>query len=562
MAFLLARLRAAIERALRGAAQAAGEELGLAAGFTLPDFTVETPREKEHGDFATNLALLLTKPARRSPRQIAEAIIRHLSLEETKVAEVTIAGPGFINFRLDPSWVQGVLPEIDEAGTDYGRSRVGGGRRVQVEFVSANPTGLLHMGNARGAALGDSLASLLAFAGFDVAREYYINDAGHQVENLGLSLEARFLQALGQDALLPEGGYHGEDLKGTVERFITEYGSGLEDASPEERRARLLTYGLNEKITGIRESLAQFGVRYDVWFSEQTLHQSGAVRETIDLLQSRGHLYEKEGALWFRATAFGLEKDEVLVRANGTPTYYAADIAYHKNKFDRGFNWVINIWGADHHGHVARMKAALAALGGDPEALDIILMQLVRLYQGGEIVKMSKRTGQYVTLDELLDDVGPDAARYFFVTRSADSHLDFDMDLAKRQTNENPVFYIQYAHARIASIKRQLQSRGQTVPRAHEVDLRLLTEPEELALMRRLADFPEEVNRAALDLAPHRVAHYVHDLAGLFHGFYNAHRVLGAGHGLEEARLVLAASTQTVIRTALGLLGVTAPERM
>ncbi|MDI6710897.1 MAG: arginine--tRNA ligase [Thermoanaerobacterales bacterium] len=562
MAFLLASLRAAIERALRGAAEAAGEELGLAAGFTLPDFTVEVPREKEHGDFATNLALLLTKPARRPPRQVAEAIVRRLPLEGISVAEVSIAGPGFINFRLDPSWVYGVLPEIDEAGADYGRSSIGGGRRVQVEFVSANPTGLLHMGNARGAALGDSLASLLAFAGFDVEREYYINDAGHQVENMALSLEARFLQALGRDVPVPEDGYHGEDLKDTVRRFIEENGTGLAEAAPEERRARLLAYGLNEKITAIRESLERFGVRYDVWFSEQTLHRSGAVPETIDLLRSRGHLYEKEGALWFRAAAFGVEKDEVLVRANGVPTYYAADIAYHKNKFDRGFAWVIDIWGADHHGHVARMKAALDALGYDPEALDVILMQLVRLYQGGEIVRMSKRTGRFVTLDELLDEVGTDAARYFFVTRSADSHLDFDLDLAKRQSNENPVFYIQYAHARIASVLRRLEARGRPLPRAREVDPTLLREPEEMALLRRLADFPEEVNRAALDMAPHRVAHYVHDLAGLFHGFYNAHRILGAGPGLEEARLVLAVATKTVIKTALTLLGVSAPERM
>ncbi|MGC7878391.1 arginine--tRNA ligase, partial [Desulforudis sp. 1190] len=483
MGFLLASLRAGIERALRNAVTASGEELGLPEGFAVPAFTVEVPKDRQHGDFATNLALVLTKPARRPPRQIADTIVRHLSLAGTQVQEVSIAGPGFINFYLDPGWVLGVLGEIEAHGENYGRSKVGGGRKVQVEFVSANPTGLLHMGNARGAALGDSIASLLAFAGFNVTREFYINDAGHQIENLALSLEARYLQAFGQDVAVPEQGYHGEDLIETVRRFIALHGDRYLAAPAGERREALVRFGLDEKLAAIRETLEQFGVTYDVWFSERSLHDSGAVRETLNLLRERGHLYEHEGALWFRASAFGVEKDEVVVRNNGVPTYFAADIAYHKNKFDRGFQWVINIWGADHHGHVARMKGAMAALGYDPDALEVVIMQLVRLYRGGEIVRMSKRSGQYVTLDELLDEVGKDAARYFFVTRSADSHLDFDLDLAKAQSNENPVYYIQYAHARIASILRQLEARGKEMPRAEDVDLTLLQEDAERALL-------------------------------------------------------------------------------
>ncbi|ACA60668.1 arginine--tRNA ligase [Candidatus Desulforudis audaxviator] len=563
MSYLLAGLRAGIERALRGAVEAARPDLGLDSGTAIPPFTVEVPREKNHGDFATNLALLLTKPARRSPRQIAEILVSHLSLPELLVKEVTVAGPGFINFRLDPNWLHGVLPEIETWGEHYGRRNLGGGRKVQVEFVSANPTGLLHMGNARGAALGDSIAALLSFVGFDVTREFYVNDAGHQVENLALSMEARYFQALGRDWPVPEDGYHGEDLIDTAGRFVAEHGDRFASGDPDERRGALLRFALEEKLAAMRATLESFGVRYDVWFSEQSLYDRGVVGETLELLKKRGHLYERDGALWFKAGAFGGDKDEVLVRRNGVPTYFAADIAYHKDKYDRGFDWVINVWGADHHGHVPRMKGALAALGYDPDALDVVIMQLVRLYRGGEIVRMSKRTGRYVTLDELLEEVGRDAARYFFVTRGADSHLDFDLDLAKSRTNENPVYYIQYAHARISSIFRQLEERGRTAPGYRKIpDVTLLKEEAERALIRRLADFPDEVAQAAYDLAPHRIAHYVHDLAGLFHHFYNAHRVLGAGDGLEEARLMLVNCTRVVLRNALTLLGVSAPERM
>jgi arginyl-tRNA synthetase len=569
MNYLLAGLRADIERALRAAAEAARPELGLDSDVAIPAFTVEVPRERGHGDFATNLALLLTKPARRPPRQIADILLAHLKPQEIQVREITIlqdvtvAGPGFINFHLHPNWLHGVLPEIEAYGADYGRSNLGARRKVQVEFVSANPTGLLHMGNARGAALGDGIAALLSFIGFEVTREFYVNDVGRQVENLALSMEARYFQALGRDRPVPEDGYHGTDLVDTAARFVAVHGDRFVAATdPDEGRQVLLRFALDEKLAAMRTTLADFGVRYDIWFSEQSLHERGAVRETLELLQRRGHLYERDGALWFRAGAFGGEKDEVLVRASGVPTYFAADIAYHRDKFERGFEWVINVWGADHHGHVARMKAALAALGHDPDALDVILMQLVRLYSGGEIVRMSKRTGRYVTLDELLAEVGRDAARYFFVTRGADSHLDFDLDLAKSRTNENPVYYIQYAHARICSIFRQLAAREPERSGGGGPNVALLKEESERALIRRLADFPEEVALAAADLAPHRIAHYVHDVAGLFHSFYNAHRVLGTGEELEAARLLLVRCTRTVLRNALDLLGVSAPERM
>lgn len=535
---------------------------GMLASVEVPEFVVEVPREKEHGDFATNLAMLLARPARMAPRKIAEALVANLNLTGIPVEKLEIAGPGFINFYLSPSWVLEELPRIEAADSDYGRVDLGGGARVQVEFVSANPTGLLHMGNARGAALGDSIASLLEFAGYRVTREYYINDAGNQIKNFGRSLEARYLQLLGRPAEVPEEGYHGEDIVETVRGFVARYGEKYLIAPEEERRRVLVEYALKEKLAAIKKSLSDFGVRYDVWFSEQSLHDSGAVHEAITRLRQRGYIYEHEGALWFKAKEFGVEKDEVLVRSNGIPTYFAADIAYHMDKFRRGFDRIINIWGADHHGHVARMKGAVAALGYNPDALEIIIMQLVRLYRGGEILRMSKRSGRFVTLEELVEEVGKDAARYFFVMRSADSHLDFDLDLARAQSNDNPVYYVQYAHARICSILRQLDERGKVMPEAGRVELELLKEEVELALARKLADFPGEVAAAAQDLAPHRLARYVHEVAGLLHSFYNSYRVITEDEALSAARLVLVNATRIVLRNALGLLGLSAPERM
>ena len=537
----------------------------------LPEFVVEVPREKGHGDFAANLAMMLAKPARMAPRKVAEIFVEYLNKEITSDSQdggsvlldrVEVAGPGFINFYLKPAWVYEILRVIETEGSDYGRVMLGAGKKVQVEFVSANPTGLLHMGNARGAALGDCLANLLDFAGYQVTREFYVNDAGNQIENFGLTLEARYLQLLGQDCPVPEDGYHGQDIIDTMKGFVDKYGDKFLGAPGKVRRMVMINFALEEKLRDIRNTLFDFGVRYDVWFSEKTLHESGAVKEAVTLLKEKGFIYEKEGALWFKATDFGVEKDEVVVRSNGVPTYFAADIAYHKNKFERGFDWVINIWGADHHGHVSRVKGAVEAIGYNPEALDVILMQLVRLFRGTDIVRMSKRTGQFVTLDELMEEVGRDAARYFFVMRGADSHLDFDLELAKSQSNENPVYYIQYAHARICSIFRQLEEQGGNLPQADKADLTLLKEDIELELIRKLADFPEEIASAAESLAPHRLARYVLELAGLLHSFYNSHRVIVDDVALSEARFVLVKGVKTVIKNALSLLGIAAPEKM
>ncbi len=550
-----------IIKAIEQAAQKARDEGKL--GFdTLPAFVLEVPREKEHGDFATNIAMLLTRQARMAPRQIAETIAEGINTESARIARIEIAGPGFINFFLENTWVYDVLPQVEKEGELYGNSATGQGKKVQVEFVSANPTGLLHMGNARGAALGDTMAALMQAAGFEVSREFYINDAGNQIENFGKSLEARYLQLLDRDVPFPEDGYHGADIIDTVKGIIEKHGDRYLDMESTLRKEFFIKYALDEKIRAIKKTLSQFGVEYDVWFSEQSLHESGAIDGILDQLREKGFLYESEGALWLKTTEFGDEKDEVLVRSNGIPTYFAADIAYHKNKFDRGFEWVINIWGADHHGHVKRLKGAMQALGYNPDSLDIVLMQLVRLFKGGDIIRMSKRSGEFITLDDLMSDVGIDAARYFFVMRNADSHLDFDMDLARSQSTENPVYYIQYAHARISSILRQLEDRGEILPLAGECDFRLLQEQAELDLMRKLADFPIEISEAAVNLEPHRIARYAHELAGLFHSFYNSHRVIVEDGELQKARLVLVKSVQTVVRRALGLIGVTAPESM
>ena len=545
---------------LAEAAEAAREK-GMFDYQDLPDFTVEVPREKEHGDFAANLAMLLAKQAKKSPREIAAIILQQFEKQETWVSEISVAGPGFINFKLDEAWLYKVLPTVLEEDKSYGHTDKGQGEKVQVEFVSANPTGLLHMGNARGAALGDSIANLLSATGYDVSREFYINDAGNQITNFSKSLEARYLQQLGKDVPFPDEGYHGQDLVDTVKRFIAKEGDKYLDVSPELRQEMLVEFALEEKITVIRETLERFGVKYDVWFSERTLHESGAIENAVSELQQKGLIYKQEEALWFKSTEFGDEKDEVVVRKNGMPTYFAADIAYHKNKFERGFKWVINVWGADHHGHIARMKGAAEALGYDPDKLDVVLMQLVRLYQGGEALRMSKRTGTYITLDELIEEVGVDAARYFFVMRSTDSHLEFDLDLAKSQSSDNPVYYVQYAHARICSILEQAKEAVGTV-RASAPNFNVLKEAEELELIRRIADFPGVVSGAAEALEPHRLTTYAGQLASQFHSFYTKCRVLTDEEEIKTARLQLVDATRVTLRNLLGMLGVSAPESM
>ncbi|MEW6182447.1 MAG: arginine--tRNA ligase [Bacillota bacterium] len=560
---LKSEIRAAISSTLYEAAAASRVALGFPKNAEIPVYAVNSPREEQFGDFSTNIAMLMAKLARRPPRDVAATIRERIDLNRCSwVQKVEIAGPGFLNFFLNTGWLYEALQRVVGQGEGYGRVRIGGGRKVNVEFVSANPTGLLHMGNARGAALGDGIAALLNFCGFEVTREFYINDSGHQIERFAASLEARYLQVFGEDAPVPEDGYHGADLITTVRRFIAETADAYRKVPAPKRRDALAHFAIADKIGAIRESLGSFGVNYDVWFSEQALHREGAVEKVIRELAGRGATYENEGALWFRAKDYGADKDEVLVRSNGVATYFAADIAYHVNKLDRGFAWLINVWGADHHGHVPRVKAALKALGHDPDCLQVVIMQLVRLLSGGEVVRMSKRTGEYVSLDELLEEVGRDAARYFFVLRSSDSHLDFDLDLAKSQSMENPVYYVQYAHARISSLYRQLAVKGRELPQFSNVKLDVLSTEEEKRLIKKLADFPEEVADAALDLAPHRLTGYIYEVAGLFHAFYNVHRVIDAGAGLEEARLALVQATGIVLRQGLGLLGISAPEKM
>ena len=525
----------------------------------LPDFVIETPKDEKNGDFSTNLAMQLTRILRQNPRKIAEAIVGGIDLPGL-VERVEIAGPGFINFYLVPGWLNRVLPAIQEEDADYGKSNAGGGERVQVEFVSANPTGLLHMGNARGGALGDTLAAVLNEAGYVCDKEYYINDAGNQVENLGKSVEARYFELLGRDDYeIPEDGYHGKDIIATAQRLLDEKGESLVDLPEAERRELMKNYALKEKVAGIRGSLENFGVVFDNWFSEQSLHDAGSVHEVVDILREKGVVYEKDGAQWLRATDWGEEKDEVLVRSNGTPTYFAADIAYHRDKFERGYKRLINIWGADHHGHVARLKGAMTALGYPGDDITVILMQLVRLYRGGEIVKMSKRSGKYVTLDELIEEVGKEAARFFFIMRSPDSALDFDLDLAKAESSDNPVYYVQYAHARISSI---LSVAGGETPKAADVYLSLLTEENERVLIRKLAEWPQEVADAARELAPYHLAYYAKELANAFHSFYNSCKVLTDDAALRDARLALVDCTRITLRNVLTLLGLSAPERM
>ncbi|MGD0152788.1 MAG: arginine--tRNA ligase [Thermacetogeniaceae bacterium] len=554
---VLEKIRREIALALVEAAQGA-HRAGRLACYELPEFVVEVPHDKVHGDFASNLALLLAQAEKTAPRKVAQVLLEFFRQPDEYISRTEVAGPGFINFYLDPAWHYEVLPEVDAQGEHYGCIDLGGGESVQVEFVSANPTGLLHMGNARGAALGDTLANVLAAAGYNVQREFYINDAGSQIETFGRSLEARYLQLLGQDVTFPDDGYPGQDLAESMQHLIEQVKDKYLTVDPMLRREMLVKYALKEKLSQMERDLVDFRVHYDVWFSEQTLHESGEIENVLKELQASDYLYEEEGALWFRSTLFGDEKDEVLVRSNGIPTYFAGDIAYHRNKFRRGFDRVINIWGADHHGHVARLKGAMQALGFDPERLQVMIMQLVRLLKGGEPVRMSKRTGEYITLRDLMDDVGVDVARYFFVMRSADSHLDFDLDLAKEQSNENPVYYVQYAHARICSILKQ----AGVVHAAKDVDCSLLSDPAELALIRKIAELPGEIAYAASHLEPHRLAFYANELATLFHGFYTTCRVLSDEPALSQARLVLINACRIALRNTLHLVGVSAPERM
>ncbi|ASS89540.1 arginine--tRNA ligase [Aeribacillus pallidus] len=529
----------------------------------IPEVILEVPKEKAHGDYSTNMAMQLARIAKKAPRAIAEEIVQHFDRAKASIEKIDIAGPGFINFFMNNEYLTKLIPAIIQAGDKYGESNVGEGKKIQVEFVSANPTGDLHLGHARGAAFGDSLCNILEKAGYDVTREYYINDAGNQIHNLALSVEARYLEALGKEAEMPEDGYYGQDIIEIGKKIADEYGDSLLEKSEEERLQFFRDLGLKYELEKIRKDLEEFRVSFDVWYSETSLYKSGKIDEALDMLRKNGHIYEQDGATWFRSTAFGDDKDRVLIKKDGSYTYLTPDIAYHKDKLDRGFDKLINIWGADHHGYIPRMKAAIQALGYDQNVLEVEIMQMVSLFKNGEKVKMSKRTGKAVTMRELIEEVGLDAVRYFFAMRSGDSHMDFDLDLAVSESNENPVYYAQYAHARVCSILRQGNEQGLSY-NANESDLlNEIQSEKEIELLKKLGEFPGVVAEAAEKRIPHRITNYIFELASVLHSFYNAEKVLDASNEMKsKARLALMKATQITLKNALTLIGVSAPEKM
>lgn len=551
-------LRNAIIDAM-GRAMSAGE-LPLAP---TPNFTIETPADRTNGDLASNVAMVSARAFKKAPRTIAEAITKYIELEGTNLDRFEIAGPGFINFFYGKQFYTSVIREIEEKGADYGKSDFGQGKRILVEFVSANPTGPMHIGNARGGALGDSLASVLSAAGYDVSREFYVNDAGNQIEKFATSLEIRYLQIYKDGIELPEDAYHGQDIIDHAKNFAEINGDKYVNAESSERRKALVDFALPKNIQGLENDLLKYRIKYDRWFRESTLHQSGAVKNIVELLKEKGHTYEQDGAIWFKATEFGADKDFVLVRSNGIPTYVVPDIAYHYDKLvTRGFDKAIDVLGADHHGYVPRLKAALTALGVDASRLDAVLMQMVRLVRNGEIVKASKRSGKAITLVTLLEEVPIDAARFFFNLREPNSHFDFDLDLAIEQSSQNPVYYVQYAHARICNIIKGLAESGITQRACTDEELALLTAPEEIELINKLASLTGEIITSAKTYDPARVTHYVYETATLFHKFYNACRVKGEDESLMQARLALCVATKTVIENVLTMFKITAPESM
>lgn len=551
-------LRNAIIDAM-GRAMSAGE-LPLAP---TPNFTIETPADRTNGDLASNVAMVSARAFKKAPRAIAVAITKYIELEGTNLDRFEIAGPGFINFFYGKQFYTSVIREIEEKGADYGKSDFGQGKRILVEFVSANPTGPMHIGNARGGALGDSLASVLSAAGYDVSREFYVNDAGNQIEKFATSLEIRYLQIYKDGIELPEDAYHGQDIIDHAKNFAEINGDKYVNAESSERRKALVAFALPKNIQGLENDLLKYRIKYDRWFRESTLHQSGAVKNIVELLKEKGHTYEQDGAIWFKATEFGADKDFVLVRSNGIPTYVVPDIAYHYDKLvTRGFDKAIDVLGADHHGYVPRLKAALTALGVDASRLDAVLMQMVRLVRNGEIVKASKRSGKAITLVTLLEEVPIDAARFFFNLREPNSHFDFDLDLAIEQSSQNPVYYVQYAHARICNIIKGLAESGITQRACTDEELALLTAPEEIELINKLASLTGEIITSAKTYDPARVTHYVYETATLFHKFYNACRVKGEDESLMQARLALCVATKTVIENVLTMFKITAPESM
>ncbi len=552
------RLRTMVNDAHRAAVAA-----GALSCSEVPDFVLEQPRLKEHGDWATNLALQMRAAEGKPPRVIAEALVAHLQDPEGILARVEIAGPGFINFTLSAACIREELLRLAEAGDNYGRWDFGAGRKVNVEFVSANPVGPLHIGHGRWAALGDVLANLLAFTGHEVSREFYVNDYGRQMQLFALSVEAAYLELLGEPNEAPEDGYRGAYIFDIARELMESCGDRYRDAKPEERRALFGQLAYRQVLAHLKQTLEDFGVHFDIWFSERQLHETGAVAQVISRLKEAGLAYESEGAVWMATSRFGDDKDRVLIRGNESPTYFASDIAYHRDKIERGFDHLIDIWGADHHGYVNRMLAAMEALGS-PGCLEIIIGQLVNLKSGGQPVRMSKRSGEMVTFEELVDDVGVDAARFFFLMRGQDSAVDFDVDLAKEQSQNNPVYYVQYAHARISSILRYAREQGVSVDESLPdlAALDVLREEEEMDLARKLFEFEELVRDAALDRSPHRLTHYAQEMAASFHFFYTKHRVITSDAPLTRARLFLVLCSRQVLRNCLKLLGIEAPESM
>jgi len=534
---------------------------GILKETDIPSIEVALPREGAHGDYASNIAMVLASSQREAPRRIAERIVENIDDDDGIIDKTEIAGPGFINFFIRHTAWAALLDEVDELGDRYGQSAIGKNSKVQVEFVSANPTGPLHIGHARGAVIGDVIAGILQASGFSLSREYYINDAGNQMNTLGESVYYRYLELMGETVSFPEtcyqGGYITDLAREIHEKFGDRFRFDREEAIP-----FLTEYAAGSILEGIKEDLETLGVIFDRYFSEKELYRNNDVEKILQKLREEGFIYEEGGTFWFRTTDFGDEKDRVVVRENGAPTYFAADIAYHLNKYERGFDRVINVWGADHHGYIPRMQACIQALGRKKEDLEVVLVQLVNLLRGGVPVPMSTRAGEFVTIREVTNEVGKDAARYNFLMRRSNSHLDFDLEVAKAQSNENPVYYVQYAHARICSIMRNAEEQGFRVPAYQEINPDLLTKPEERELIKIIDSYPEIVEGSAQTLEPHRIPYYINDLASVFHSFYNKHKVVSDNAELTKARLFLIKSAGTVIRNALNLLGVSAPERM
>lgn len=568
-------LKQAIEQAIASAIHAGQLPKGETAAFI-----IETPADRNHGDLATNAAMVNAKSFKLPPFKIAQAITEHIDLSNTMIGKCEIAGPGFINFFFSPVYYSHILLDVEAQGADYGKSSYGNGERVMVEFVSANPTGPMHMGNARGGALGDCLAAVLNAAGYEVWREFYVNDAGNQIEKFGCSLEARYLQVFkGDEIIFPEDGYQGADITDLAKEYAEQYGDKLVNLEPEQRKQALVDYALPKNIAKMQADMKKYRIQYDKWFFESELYKTGKIDEIMDILKQKGLTYEKEGAVWYKNTEVLTKellkagktqedidnlqlKDDVLIRQNGNPTYFAADIAYHKHKFDRGYDTCIDVWGADHHGHVMRMKGAINAIGYNGDNFHVVLMQLVKLVRNGELVKMSKRTGKAIQLCDLLEEVPVDSARFLFNTSQSNSQMDFDLDLAVAQDNQNPVYYVQYAHARICSIIRALQQEGVTPRSCTAEELTVLQAPEELELISHLAAYTNEIILAAKEYDPTKITRYVTQLATLFHKFYNTCRVKGEDETVTQARLKLCIAVKTVIKNVLTMFNITCPEQM